>query len=49
MTPKALVITSNVGVEQDELLKPLAFLRSKGIECIHAVPEQMPLQTVRHD
>ena len=49
MTPKALVITSNVGVEQDELLKPLAFLRSKGIECIHAVPEQKPVQTVRHD
>lgn len=49
MSPKALVITSNIGVEQDELLKPLAFLRSKGIECIHAAPEQKTVQTVKSD
>lgn len=49
MTQKALVITSNTGVEQDELLKPLEFLRSKGIESIHAALEQKPVQTVKND
>ena len=36
MTLKALVITSNVGVEHDELTQPLDFLNAKGIEAIHA-------------
>ena len=49
MSTRALVITSNVGVEQDELLKPLEFLRSKGIETIHAAPEQHSVQTVKQD
>ena len=45
MAKKALFITSNAGVAQDELLKPLEFLRSKGIESIHAAPELQPVQT----
>ncbi len=32
MTLKALVITSNVGVEHDELIQPLNYLNEKGIE-----------------
>ena len=32
MAKKALFITSNAGVARDELLEPLEFLRSKGIE-----------------
>ena len=39
MTLKALVITSNVGVEHDELTQPLDFLNAKGIEAIHAAIE----------
>jgi len=49
MTKKVLFITSNAGVEQDELIKPLEFLRSKGIESIHAAPEQQPVETVKLD
>jgi protease I len=48
MTKKALFITSNIGVEQDELIKPLEFLQSKGIEVIHAAEEQKEVQTVKH-
>ena len=36
MAKKALIITSNAGVEHDELIKPLEFLKSKGIEAINA-------------
>ena len=46
MTKKALFITSNIGVEQDELIKPLEFLQSKGIEVIHAAEEQKDVQNV---
>lgn len=49
MSIRALIITSNAGVEQDELLQPLQFLREKGIEAIHAAPEQQPVHTVRQD
>ncbi|MFH7766109.1 type 1 glutamine amidotransferase domain-containing protein [Acinetobacter sp. BSP-28] len=49
MTKKALFITSNSGVQQDELIKPLEFLQSKGIEVIHAAEEQKEVQTVKGD
>ena len=49
MTKKALFITSNVGVEQDELIKPSEYLQSKGIEVIHAAEEQKDVQTVKSD
>ena len=49
MTKKALFITSNVGVEHDELIQPLHFLQSKGIECIHAAIEASDVRTVKND
>lgn len=49
MTKKALFITSNYGVEQDELVKPLEFLLSKGIEVIHAAETSEEVQTVKSD
>ena len=49
MTKKALFITSNVGVEQDELIKPSEYLQSKGIEVIHAAEEKKDVQTVKSD
>lgn len=49
MTKKVLLITSNFGVEHDELKKPLDFLKSKGIEVIHAAIELKDVQTVIHD
>lgn len=49
MSKKVLFITSNSGVEHDELKKPLDFLTSKGIECIHAAVELKDVQTVLHD
>lgn len=49
MTQKVLFITSNVGVEHDELIQPLHFLQSKGIECIHAAIEASEVRTVKMD
>lgn len=49
MSKKALFITSNVGVEHDELMKPLEYLQSKGIEVIHAAEEQAEVHTVKSD
>ena len=49
MVKKALFITSNVGVEHDELIQPLEFLKSKGIEVIHAAEKTEPVQTVKSD
>ena len=49
MTLKALVITSNVGVEHDELTQPLNYLNAKGIEAIHAAIEHAAVQTVKAD
>jgi protease I len=40
MVKKALFITSNVGVEHDELIQPLEFLKGKGIEAIHAAEKR---------
>ncbi|WP_180130498.1 type 1 glutamine amidotransferase domain-containing protein [Acinetobacter sp. YH12057] len=49
MTLKALVITSNVGVEHDELIQPLNYLNEKGIEAIHAAVKHAAVQTVKAD
>ena len=49
MTQKVLSITSNIGVEHDELIQPLHFLQSKGIECIHAAIEVSEVRTVKMD
>lgn len=49
MSKKALFITSNQGVEQDELIKPLQFLQSKGIEVIHAAEKKEDVQSVKGD
>lgn len=49
MSKKVLFITSNSGVEHDELKKPLDFLNAKGIESIHAAIELKDVQTVLHD
>ena len=47
MVKKALFITSNVGVEHDELIQPLEFLKGQGIEVIHAAEKTEPVQTVK--
>ncbi|WP_216899137.1 type 1 glutamine amidotransferase domain-containing protein [Nocardia alni] len=47
--PNVLVITSNTGVERDELLTPLARLRERGIRAVHAAPEMARVQTFVHD
>lgn len=49
MSKKALFITSNQGIEQDELIKPFEFLQSKGIEVIHAAEKNEDVQTVKFD
>lgn len=49
MAKKALIITSNAGVEHDELIKPLEFLKSKGIEAIHAAEKNEEVQTMKGD
>ncbi|MCH7309142.1 type 1 glutamine amidotransferase [Acinetobacter sp. NIPH 1852] len=49
MAKKVLFITSNVGVEHDELIQPLEFLKAKGIEVIHAAETSQKVQTVKSD
>ena len=49
MGKKALIITSNAGVEHDELIQPLEFLKGKGIEVIHAAESFDAVQTVKGD
>ncbi|MEV6337840.1 type 1 glutamine amidotransferase domain-containing protein [Nocardia vinacea] len=46
---RALVITANTGVEHDELLMPLDWLREHGAVAVHATPERGEVQTFRHD
>ena len=36
MVKKVLIITSNEGIEHDELVQPLDFLQSHGFVVIHA-------------
>lgn len=49
MSRKVLAITSQTGVESDELMVPLARLRQAGIEVVHAAPEHKSVQTFLHD
>ncbi|WP_347557495.1 type 1 glutamine amidotransferase domain-containing protein [Robbsia sp. KACC 23696] len=46
---KVLLITSNTGVERDELLKPLKALAADGGSITHASIEGGDVQTVLHD
>ncbi|WP_130799705.1 type 1 glutamine amidotransferase domain-containing protein [Streptomyces otsuchiensis] len=47
--PRVLIITSNVGVERDELLVPRDNLRERGAEVTHAAEEPKAVQTFLHD
>jgi len=49
MAKKALFITSNAGVEQDEFIQPFEFLENKGIEVIHAAEQAQDVRTVKND
>lgn len=46
---KVLIITSNTGIERDELLKPLQALRSLGATVTHASSDGGTTQTFLHD
>lgn len=48
-SPKILVITSNTGVERDELLVPLARLRAAGAVVVHAAQEPAAVQLFLDD
>lgn len=47
--PTVLVVTSQTGVERDELLEPLKQLRDSGIRVTHAAPSTDAVQTFVHD
>ena len=49
MVKKVLFITSNQGIEHDELTEPLNFLKSKGFEVIHAAEKNEDVATVKGD
>ena len=49
MVKKVLFITSNAGVEHDELIDPLDFLKSKGFEVIHAAEKNEQVETMEGD
>ncbi|MBO0812140.1 MAG: type 1 glutamine amidotransferase [Microlunatus sp.] len=46
---KALTISTNYGVEQDELVVPVEELRSRGVEVTVAAPSKDPIQTLVGD
>lgn len=46
---KALVITSNYGVEQDELVVPVERLRQAGVDVTIAAPDRAPIETLVGD
>ncbi|UGT65957.1 type 1 glutamine amidotransferase [Nocardia gipuzkoensis] len=46
---RVLIITSNTGVERDELLVPRDELRKRGARVTHAAPKREEVQTFRHD
>ncbi|MEV6321188.1 type 1 glutamine amidotransferase domain-containing protein [Nocardia sp. NPDC051787] len=46
---RVLIITSNMGVERDELLVPRDELRKRGALVTHAAPKNEQVQTFRHD
>lgn len=49
MTYRVLFLTSNVGIEHDELVKPLQFLQQQHVDCTHAAEKSEAVQTVRED
>ncbi|WP_458688798.1 type 1 glutamine amidotransferase domain-containing protein [Nocardia tengchongensis] len=46
---RVLIVTSNTGVERDELIVPRDRLRARGAHVIHAASEDIDVQTFRHD
>ncbi|MFX4291236.1 type 1 glutamine amidotransferase domain-containing protein [Streptomyces bohaiensis] len=46
---RVLVITSNIGVERDELIVPRDNLRERGAEVVLAAEDPKPVQTFLHD
>ncbi|MEV0466739.1 type 1 glutamine amidotransferase domain-containing protein [Nocardia tengchongensis] len=46
---RVLIITSNTGVERDELVIPRDRLRARGAHVTHAAMEAIDVQTYRHD
>lgn len=46
---RALFITANTGVECEELLLPMDWLRERGASITHAAPSADSVQTFRHD
>ncbi|QBS45065.1 type 1 glutamine amidotransferase domain-containing protein [Nocardia sp. CS682] len=46
---RVLIITSNTGVERDELLVPQRELKEKGATVVHAAPKNEQVQTFEHD
>ncbi|MFE3799609.1 type 1 glutamine amidotransferase domain-containing protein [Nocardia tengchongensis] len=46
---RVLIITSNTGVERDELVVPRDQLRARGAHVTHAAMEAIDVQTYRHD
>ncbi|MGW4532354.1 type 1 glutamine amidotransferase domain-containing protein [Nocardia sp. NPDC004340] len=46
---RVLIVTSNTGVERDELLVPRDQLRARGAHVTHAAAEDIDVHTFRHD
>ncbi|MEU7141867.1 DJ-1/PfpI/YhbO family deglycase/protease [Nocardia sp. NPDC046473] len=46
---RVLIITSNTGVERDELLVPQKELKERGATVVHAAPKNEQVQTFEHD
>ncbi|MFD6156222.1 type 1 glutamine amidotransferase domain-containing protein [Nocardia sp. NPDC060256] len=46
---RVLIITSNTGVERDELLVPQRELKERGATVVHAAPKNEQVQTFEHD
>ncbi|WP_019926060.1 DJ-1/PfpI/YhbO family deglycase/protease [Nocardia sp. BMG111209] len=46
---RVLIVTSNTGVEHDELVVPRDRLRERGALVIHAAEQDAPVRTYRHD
>jgi deglycase len=46
---RILILTTNIGIERDELVKPLEHLRSQGAAVVHAAIKREPVQTFLND
>jgi protease I len=46
---RILILTTNIGIERDELVKPLEHLRSQGAVVVHAAIKREPVQTFLND